>query len=84
MTRQWEVAWGRRTWPNRPSSELGVAATALAGVAWLTLVLGLRWQLRTKAGHASRHRVHHSRRHHHQRDPDRDHDPTETTERCRR
>jgi hypothetical protein len=66
------------------TSELGVAATALAGVAWLTLVLGLRWQLRTKAGHASRHRVHHSRRHHHQRDPDRDHDPTETTERCRR
>ena len=31
------------------TSELGVAATALAGVAWLTLVLGLRWQLRTKA-----------------------------------
>jgi hypothetical protein len=30
------------------TSELGVAATALAGVAWLTLVLGLRWQLRTK------------------------------------
>jgi hypothetical protein len=49
MTRQWEVAWGRRTWPNRHSSELGVAATVLAGVAWLTLVLGLRWQLRTKA-----------------------------------
>jgi len=24
------------------TSELGVAATALAGVAWLTLVLGLR------------------------------------------
>jgi hypothetical protein len=31
------------------TSELGVAAIALAGVAWLTLVLGLRWQLRTKA-----------------------------------
>jgi hypothetical protein len=31
------------------TSELGVAATALAGVAWLTLVVGLRWQLRTRA-----------------------------------
>lgn len=31
------------------ASELGVAATALAGVAWLTVVLGLRWSLRTKA-----------------------------------
>ena len=29
-------------------------------MAWLTPVVGLRWQLRTKAGHASRHRVHHS------------------------
>jgi hypothetical protein len=36
---------GLATW----TSELGVAATALAGVARLTLVLGLRWQLRTKA-----------------------------------
>ena len=31
------------------TSELHVAATALAGLAWLTLVLGLRWRLRTKA-----------------------------------
>jgi hypothetical protein len=31
------------------ASELGVAATALAGLAWLTLVLGLRWSQRTKA-----------------------------------
>jgi hypothetical protein len=31
------------------TSELLVLAMALAGVAWLTLVLGLRWQLRTKA-----------------------------------
>jgi hypothetical protein len=31
------------------TSELHVAAMALAGLAWLTLVLGLRWQLRTKA-----------------------------------
>ncbi len=30
-------------------SELGTAATMLVGVAWLTLVLGMRWQLRTKA-----------------------------------
>jgi hypothetical protein len=30
-------------------SELGVAAAVLLGVAWLALVLGLRWQLRTKA-----------------------------------
>jgi hypothetical protein len=29
--------------------ELNIAAMALAGVAWLTLVLGMRWQLRTKA-----------------------------------
>ena len=29
--------------------ELGVAATMLVGVAWLTLVLGMRWSLRTKA-----------------------------------
>ena len=26
-----------------------IAAMVLAGVAWLTLVLGMRWQLRTKA-----------------------------------
>ena len=31
------------------TSELLVLAMALAGVAWLTLVLGLRWQLKTKA-----------------------------------
>ena len=31
------------------TSELLVLAMAFAGVAWLTLVLGLRWQLRTKA-----------------------------------
>jgi hypothetical protein len=31
------------------TSELNIAAMALLGVAWLTLVLGLRWQLRTKA-----------------------------------
>jgi hypothetical protein len=30
-------------------SELGTAATVLVGVAWLTLVLGMRWQLKTKA-----------------------------------
>jgi len=29
-------------------SGLGTAATALVGVAWLTLVLGMRWQLKTK------------------------------------
>jgi hypothetical protein len=29
-------------------SELNMAAMALLGVAWLTLVLGLRWRLRTK------------------------------------
>ena len=29
--------------------ELNIAAMALAGVDWLTLVLGMRWQLRTKA-----------------------------------
>ena len=28
---------------------MGVAVTALAGLAWLTLVFGLRWSLRTKA-----------------------------------
>jgi hypothetical protein len=28
---------------------LYVLAMALAGLAWLTLVLGMRWQLRTKA-----------------------------------
>ena len=31
------------------TSELLVLAMALAGLAWLTLVLGLRWQRRTKA-----------------------------------
>jgi hypothetical protein len=31
------------------ASELGVAATGLTGMALLTLVLGLRWSLRTKA-----------------------------------
>ena len=31
------------------TSELDVAATVLLGVAWLALVLGLRWQLKTKA-----------------------------------
>ena len=31
------------------TSELLVLAMALAGLAWLTFVLGLRWQLRTKA-----------------------------------
>jgi hypothetical protein len=31
------------------TSELYVLAIALAGLAWLTLVLALRWQLRTKA-----------------------------------
>jgi hypothetical protein len=31
------------------TSELLVVAVALAGLAWLTLVLGLRWQRRTKA-----------------------------------
>jgi hypothetical protein len=31
------------------TSELLVLAMALVGLAWLTLVLGLRWQLRTKA-----------------------------------
>jgi len=30
-------------------SELNVIAMVLLGVAWLALVLGLRWQLRTKA-----------------------------------
>ena len=30
-------------------SELLILAMALAGLAWLTLVLGLRWRLRTKA-----------------------------------
>jgi hypothetical protein len=30
-------------------SELNIAAMVLLGVAWLTLVLGLRWQLKTKA-----------------------------------
>ena len=30
-------------------SELGTAATVLAGVAWLTLVLGMRWHRRTRA-----------------------------------
>lgn len=34
-------------WPW--TSELGVAVMAPAGVAWLTLVLGQRWQLRTEA-----------------------------------
>jgi len=28
---------------------LNIAAMVLLGVAWLTIVLGLRWQLRTKA-----------------------------------
>ena len=31
------------------TSELLVLAMALAGLAWLTLVVALRWQLRTKA-----------------------------------
>jgi hypothetical protein len=31
------------------TSELLILAMALAGVAWLTLVIGLRWRLRTKA-----------------------------------
>jgi hypothetical protein len=31
------------------ASELGLVATALAGLAWLTLVLGLEWSLKTKA-----------------------------------
>ena len=31
------------------ASELGVAGTVLAALAWLTLVFGLRWSLRTKA-----------------------------------
>jgi hypothetical protein len=31
------------------TSEMFVLAMALAGLAWLTLVLGVRWQLRTKA-----------------------------------
>ena len=31
------------------TSDLNLVAMALLGVAWLTLVLGLRWQLRTKA-----------------------------------
>jgi peptidoglycan/LPS O-acetylase OafA/YrhL len=30
-------------------SDLNIAAMVLLGVAWLTLVLGLRWQLNTKA-----------------------------------
>lgn len=42
-------------YPAEPSeqtpwaSELGVVAMALAGTAWLLLVLGMRWSLRTKA-----------------------------------
>lgn len=42
-------------YPPEPSeqtpwaSELGVLAMALAGTAWLLLVLGMRWSLRTKA-----------------------------------
>jgi hypothetical protein len=31
------------------TSELLVLAMAFAGLAWLTLVVALRWQLRTKA-----------------------------------
>ena len=31
------------------ASELGVAAAALVGLAWLAVALGLRWSLRTKA-----------------------------------
>jgi hypothetical protein len=31
------------------ASELGIAAAGLAGLAWLALVLGLPWSLRTKA-----------------------------------
>lgn len=31
------------------AAELGVVAMALAGTAWLILVLGMRWSLRTKA-----------------------------------
>jgi hypothetical protein len=31
------------------TSELHVVATVLVGLAWLTLVLGVRWRLRTKA-----------------------------------
>jgi hypothetical protein len=31
------------------TSELHVAAVALVGVAWLALVLGMRWELKTKA-----------------------------------
>jgi hypothetical protein len=31
------------------TSELNIAATALLGVAWLALVLGIRWQLKTRA-----------------------------------
>jgi uncharacterized membrane protein len=31
------------------TSDLNLVAMALLGVAWLTLVLGLRWRLRTKA-----------------------------------
>lgn len=31
------------------ASELGVVAMVLAGTAWLVLVLGMRWSLRTKA-----------------------------------
>jgi hypothetical protein len=39
------MAGDQGPWESEPI----VAATALAGVAWLTLVFGLRWQLRTKA-----------------------------------
>jgi len=34
------------------ASELGVAATVLLGLAWITLVLGLGWSRRTKAAAA--------------------------------
>jgi hypothetical protein len=37
--------WGPGPW----ESELNVVAMVLLGVAWLALVLGLRWQLWTKA-----------------------------------
>jgi hypothetical protein len=36
-------------WLGPWASELGAATIALTGVAWLALVLGMRWQLRTKA-----------------------------------
>jgi hypothetical protein len=43
------ACWRRMGTPQAPwVSELGLAATALAGVAWLTLVLRLPWQLRTR------------------------------------